>query len=608
MQRLIKIIKTRFTVLLFDAAMVPVAWFGAYWLRFNLGMIPNPVLHCAELIFPFLFVTQIFAFWLMGLYRGIWSFASLPDLIRILKAVVIGAILCLLPAYFITHGAIPRSIYILYVWLLISLLSGARLLYRWIKSYRLNFIEGKLALIVGAGEAGELLLRELIKTRNTPNSYNPIVFVDDDPKKQGCELHGIRVVGFLKDLPKIVRKYNIEKVIIAIPSALPKIIRSIVDMCEEASVSFSTIPKLNDLVAKKISIKTLRDVSIEDLLGREQVKLDWEQISRGLSGKRILISGGGGSIGAELCRQIASLAPSVLIVLDNSEFNLYAIDAELSLKFPQLKFIVKLTDINDTVALNDIMVKHRPEIIFHAAAYKHVPLLEDQVRVAVRNNVLGTLNIVQTAVKHKIAKFVLISTDKAVNPTNIMGATKRAAEIICQSYNDKSDTGFITVRFGNVLGSAGSVVPLFKRQLENGLDLTVTHPEVVRYFMTIPEASQLILQATTIGNGGEIFVLDMGEPIKIRFLAEQMIKLSGKVLDRDVNITYTGLRPGEKLYEELFYSSEKLLPTKHSKILLARHEYEKPDQLPKLITEIISACDSNESEKLKNLLLALIAL
>jgi FlaA1/EpsC-like NDP-sugar epimerase len=253
------------------------------------------------------------------------------------------------------------------------------------------------------------------------------------------------------------------------------------------------------------------------------------------------------------------------------------------------------------------MGKYRPEIIFHAAAYKHVPLLENQVRVAVRNNVLGTLNMVQAAINHKVGSFVLISTDKAVNPTNVMGATKRAAEIICQSHNNKTGTSFVTVRFGNVLGSAGSVVPLFKSQLESGSDLTVTHPEVSRYFMTIPEASQLILQATTIGKGGEIFVLDMGEPIKIRFLAEQMIKLSGKVLDRDINIIYTGLRPGEKLYEELFYSSEKLLLTQHSKILLAKHEYEKLDKLPRLITEIITACDKNESEELKKLLFALVA-
>jgi FlaA1/EpsC-like NDP-sugar epimerase len=606
MQKLIKIVKTRLTVLLFDIVMIPVAWYGAYWLRFNLGIIPKEILLHAHQVFPFLFLIQVLAFWSMGLYRGIWSVASLPDLIRIIKAVFIGSMICLLPVYFITHGAIPRSIYPLYAWLLVSLLSGTRLLYRWVKSYRSIFTEGKRVLIVGAGAAGELLLRELIKISNTADSYNPIALVDDDPKKQGCELQGIRVVGLLKDLPKLTRKYSIEKVIIAIPSAPPATIRNIVNMCKEANIAFSTIPKLNDLVAKKISIKTLRDVSIEDLLGREQVKLDWEQISRGISGKKILISGGGGSIGSELCRQIAGLAPSILIVIDNSEFNLYSIDNELRMRFPQLKLIINLVDINDTIALNSIMNKYHPEIVFHAAAYKHVPLLEDQTRSAVLNNVLGTLHMVQAAINHKVTNFVLISTDKAVNPTNVMGATKRMAEIICQSHNNQSTTSFITVRFGNVLGSAGSVVPLFKAQLENGLDLTVTHPEVSRYFMTIPEASQLILQATAIGKSGEILVLDMGEPIKIQFLAEQMIKLSGKVLGKDVSIIYTGLRPGEKLYEELFYSSEKLLPTQHSKILLAKHEYQQLDQLPGLIDQMILACNQGAGEKLKKILFALI--
>jgi len=606
MSKLIKIIKTRFTVLLLDIAMIPIAWYGAYWLRFNLGVIPVDILHYADQVFPFLFVIQALAFWFVGLYRGIWSFASLPDLIRILKAVFLGAIICFLPAYFIIHGVIPRSIYPLYIWLLVSLLSGMRLLYRWVKNYRSIFVKGKRVLIVGAGAAGELLIRELIKTSNTTDSYNPIIFIDDDPKKQGCELHGIRVIGFLKDLPKLVRKYSIEKVIIAIPSAPSPIVRNIVDMCKEVNVSFSAIPKLNDLVAKKISIKELREVSIEDLLGRDPVILNWEQISYGISGKKILISGAGGSIGSELCRQIASLAPSVFIIMDNSEFNLYSIDRELRIKFPYLELIARLVDVNDTFALNDVMSKYKPEIVFHAAAYKHVPLLENQPRVAIRNNVLGTLNIVKASIDNKVANFVLISTDKAVNPTNVMGATKRVAEIICQSYNNKSNTNFITVRFGNVLGSAGSVVPLFKSQLENNLDLTVTHPEMLRYFMTIPEATQLILQATAIGKGGEIFVLDMGEPIKIQFLAEQMIKLSGRVLGRDVNIVYTGLRPGEKLYEELFYSSEKLLSTQHDKILLAKHEYKNLDQLPKLMEEIITACDRNGDEELKNMLFTLI--
>lgn len=571
MKKIFIFLKGRYIAILADLFMIPVAWYGAYWLRFNIGLIPlDEFLHATYLL-PFLMVIQFVSFWFFGLYRGMWKFASLPDFIRILKAVTVGVILTVLVLFFV-HFQIPRSIIPIYAWLLVSLPGGARLSYRWFKqNYYDNFREGKRVLVVGAGQAADLLLRELIK--NTAMSvYDVIALVDDDLTKIGCELHGVRIIGGLEKISEFIDHYNIKLVIIAMPSANAKVIRRIVDCCKNAKIEFRIVPRLSDLVAGNMTINTLREVSIEDLLGRDTVTLDWEGISKTIKSKKILVSGGGGSIGSELCRQIANFSPSLLVIIDNSELNLYLIDKELREKFPYLHLITRLVNVADLVAVAEVIKKYTPEIIFHAAAYKHVPLLEEQVQAAVRNNILGTYNIALTACENKVATFVLISTDKAVNPTNIMGATKRAAEIICQNLNGRSSTHFITVRFGNVLGSAGSVVPLFKEQLIASKDLTVTHPEVTRYFMTIPEATQLILQAVVLGKNGEIFVLDMGEPIKIKSLAEQMIYLSGKKLGEEVNIIYTGLRPGEKLYEELFYDSEELFPTTHIKIRQAKYQ------------------------------------
>jgi FlaA1/EpsC-like NDP-sugar epimerase len=601
MKKIINLLKIRSAAVLIDIFMIPIAWYGVFWLRFNLGVIPEKTLWTATYALPFLIVIQAISFWVFGLYRGIWSFASLPDLIRIFKSVIAGVLLSLIPLSFLFTN-IPRSIPFLYAWLLISLLAGSRFLFRWAKNYRSAFNEGNRVLIAGAGAAGDLLLRELMKS----NAYNTIAFVDDDPKKQGCELHGIRVLGLLKDIPRIVKKYNIQMVIIAMPSASSKLIQEIVDLCEQVQVPFSTIPKLNDLATGNVSIKTLRDVSIEDLLGREPITLNWEQISNGISGKKILVTGGGGSIGSELCRQIARLAPEELIIIDNSEFNLYSIDRELRSVFPYLHLSAYLLDVTNKSAINRILEEYKPEAIFHAAAYKHVPLLEYQVKTAVRNNILGTRCLAEAAVLHGIKQFTLISTDKAVHPTNIMGATKRITEVICNSLNAQGKTCFTTVRFGNVLGSAGSVVPLFKSQLEQGLPLTVTHPEISRYFMTIPEATQLILQATVIGKGGEVFVLDMGEPITIKFLAEKMIQLSGKTVD-DIGIVYTGLRPGEKLHEELFYANEDLVPTEHEKILLSKHKTNKPE-LTSAIDSFIDKYSQLTEEELKKSLFELVNL
>ncbi len=601
----IRFLRNKVTVLIIDILMIPAAWFGAYWIRFNMGKVPDHFDAQALHFFIPLIIIQVLAFWIFGLYRGIWRFASVPDLIRILKAAIIGVLVFILFLFLFSEiKAFPRSIFLLYAWLLVSLLVGIRAVFRWLKDYRgVNSEDLKRVLIVGAGEAGELLVREIL--RDNRSNYRPVVFVDDKKTKQGREIHGIRVAGFIKDIPNIVERYKIEMVIISIPSLKSDMMRNILQLCEEVSVPCRITPSLDDIISGRASIKALRDVSLEDLLGREPVSLDWEHISKGLSNKTILVSGGGGSIGSELCWQIANLCPALLVVIDNSEFNLYTIEKDLKQHFPNLKLAVHLIDVVDSVALNAVMHQYKPQIVFHAAAYKHVPILEFQIRAAMRNNILGSYFLAKAAVDCGVESFVLISTDKAVNPTNIMGAAKRAAEVICQNYNGKSDTHFTTVRFGNVLGSAGSVIPLFKSQLEQGGPITVTHPEISRYFMTIPEASQLILQATIMGKGGEIFVLDMGKPILIRFLAEQMIQLSGKSLD-EIPIVYTGLRPGEKLYEELFHETEKLVPTKHNKILKAHFRKWDWENLLSIINKIIAACGSLNEDDLKRLLSELV--
>lgn len=599
-------LKGRYVAILADLFAIPITWYGAYWLRFNIGLIPyNEFLHASYLL-PFLMGIQFLSFWFFGLYRGIWGFASLPDLMRILKAVLVGVAFSVIVLFFV-HFQIPRSIFPIYAWLLVSLLGGTRLLYRWFTHhYHKSLQEGKRVLIVGAGQAADLLLREFTKN-DAINAYNVVALVDDDLTKIGCELRGVRIVGGLAKISDFINQYDIEFVIIAMPSAKVDVVRSVVDCCKNAKVEFRIVPRLSDLVAGNATINTLREVSVEDLLGREIVTLDWQGITKIINGKKIFVSGGGGSIGSELCRQISSLLPSLLVVIDNSEFNLYSIDKELRERFPHMRLVTCLVDVTDLVAVQDVIKKHMPEIIFHAAAYKHVPLLEHQVRAAIRNNILGTYNIASVACDNKVATFVLISTDKAVNPTNIMGATKRAAEIICQNFNGRSATHFVTVRFGNVLNSAGSVVPLFKEQLLAGKNLTVTHSEVTRYFMTIPEATQLILQAVVLGKNGEIFVLDMGEPIKIKTLAEQMIYLSGKKIGEEINIVYSGLRPGEKLYEELFYKSEELFPTSHIKIRQAKYQTLEWEKIVAYIANFNAMCVADQSEEeFKKILLQMV--
>lgn len=598
-QRIKKII-----VMSYDVFSVALALLLSYWFVFNLHEIPFYWFHTTLILMPFLMVSECIAFYFFGLYRGVWRFVSIPDLIRIIKATLCGVIVISVISFFGSDAIkVPRSVPILYAMLLLCLLCGGRIMVRWLKDYRHVFYHGKRTLIVGAGSAGEQLVRDLL--RHKLGEYLPVVFADDNRALYGKEIHGIRVAGSCAKIEEIANDYQIELILIALPSANSMQMRKIVKYCEATNIPFRTLPSLRDVTYGKVSINALREVSLEDLLGRDPIGLDWKVIADGVHNKRILVTGGGGSIGSELCRQIASLNPTELVVIEQNEFNLYRLELELKETYKNLNLQYYLADVTDEQMINHIIAEKKPNIIFHAAAYKHVPLLEPQVIASIKNNVLGTQIMCDAAIKNQVDKFVLISTDKAVNPTNVMGATKRVAELLCHALNGESTTKFITVRFGNVLGSVGSVIPLFKQQIEQGGPITVTHPEITRFFMTIPEATQLILKAASIGEGGEICVLDMGEPIKISYLAEQMVRLAGLQLGKDIQIAYTGLRPGEKLYEELFYEHELHAKISVKKMFIVKSQ-QKHSTLATYLIDIQNACATCDSNKLMNILIALV--
>ncbi len=559
----------RVAVVAHDLLMVWFAWFGANWVRWNLLANPPDVpLVTVEL--AIVLGAQGLILWWTGLYRGLWRFASLPDLWNIARASALGALAIALALFLFNRlSGVPRSVLLLYPLVLLLLLGAPRMLYRYWKDSRIDAerqMPSLRVLVLGAGRAGETLLRDLKRGR----TYRAVGFLDDNRALRGAKVHGVPVLGTLEDLPRVAREVAAESLLIAMPSATNQQMQRVVELCERTALPFRTVPRLQDVIEGRSGFNELKEVAIEDLLGREPVSLDWTAIRTGLAGHRVLVTGGGGSIGSELCRQVARLGIESLTVLEQSEFNLYRIEQELRREFPDLLMQPLLGDCGDSATAERVMALARPQVIFHAAAYKHVPLLEGQVREAMRNNVLTTQTLALAADRHRVETFVLISSDKAVNPANVMGASKRAAEIFCQNFGQQhSATRFLTVRFGNVLDSAGSVVPLFREQIRAGGPVTVTHPEISRYFMTIPEACQLILQAAVLGRGGEIYALDMGEPVRIRYLAEQMILLAGKVPDRDIAIVYTGLRPGEKLFEELFHEQESYESTVHRKIFLA---------------------------------------
>lgn len=609
MQAIILTIRKFFTklpVMTYDIFAIPLAWYSAYWLRFNLHPEPGILTsHHSFLALGFLIIVQSICYFYFKTYRGLWRFSSLDDVIRILKA-SITAVVLVIPVLYISSVLqhLPRSVFPLYSLILAMFLCGGRLMIRLHadKSNRAEHPDSQRVLIVGAGLAGESLARDLKRS----GYYQPIGFVDDNISKKGLEVHRIPVLGAVRDIDQFVREYSVDLIFIAMPSARSATMRRIVTYCEETKVPFRTLPSIGALATGRVEVNALRPVNIEDLLGRDEVCLQWDKIASAIDGKKVLVTGGGGSIGSELCRQIMLLKPSSLAIVESSEFNLYQIEQELRAKFPHIPIELALINITDNVAVNHLFSQYKPQVVFHAAAYKHVPMLQNQIRVAVFNNVIGTETIAKASVAAEVEKFVLISTDKAVNPTNIMGTTKRVAEIYCQNLNIRTKTQFITVRFGNVLGSAGSVIPLFQKQLQAGGPLTVTHPDMQRYFMTIPEASQLILQAMVNGVGGEIFVLDMGEPIKISYLAEQMILLAGKEPGKDIFIEYTGLRPGEKLYEELFHESEELVPTDHEKLFKAKFRKIEWQELTQTMRMLNHSCFEHQSDELLVLLKSLV--
>ena len=559
----------RSVIISHDLIMAVAAWTLAYLIRFEFNFAEtnsSAFIQVLLISLPIYLVSSLS----FGLYKGSWRFVSIPDLWNIIRVVAVTTVLLVTVLFLVNRvEGVPRSSLAIYPILLVFFLGFPRLFYRVLRDRRSRSSkspDSKRVIILGAGQAGELVAREMLRG----NEYVPVAFLDDSPKLRGSKVHGLSVLGKIEGLPKAIKKMSAGMVVIATPTATGTQMRKIVESCEQANIPFRTLPNVADLVSGRAKISSLREVSIDDLLGRDPVSLSKESITASIHNKVVMVTGAGGSIGSELCRQILLFKPSKLVVYENSEFNLYQIERELIDSSPETEFHAVLGDVCDQSAIEHCMSEHKPDVIFHAAAYKHVPLLQNQARQAVRNNILGTRNMALAADKHGCNSFIMISTDKAVNPTNNMGASKRIAEIFCQNLNKRSETNYITVRFGNVLGSAGSVVPLFKEQIAKGGPVTVTHPEITRYFMTIPEACQLILQAAVQGKGGEIFVLDMSEPVKIAYLAEQMIILSGKTPGEDIEIKYTGLRPGEKLYEELFHEQEQLSATTHDKILLAK--------------------------------------
>lgn len=589
-------------LMLVDALIITIAGPLAIYMRYNWLFEPRAI-EFIEYIFQYLpwnLLISISIFMLCRLYQGIWKYASASDLVNILVA-------CFLSSVTQTLGMrllkleFPRSYPFLYFVMLAGGISVFRFMYRilgYIQSRRegMSTVGKKNTMIVGAGEAGYTLLKELQNSRFS--EQHVCCIVDDDPGKRGKYLRGVLVAGSRYDICRLADEYKIDEIMIAIPSATHGMVQEILDICSQTSCKLKVLPGLYQLVNGEVSVSKLRNVEIEDLLGREPVDTQIDSIMDYVSEKTVLVTGGGGSIGSELCRQIARHAPKRLVIFDIYENNAYEIQQELKHTYPDLDLVVLIGSVRNTHRINNVFEKYRPEIVYHAAAHKHVPLMEDSPNEAIKNNVMGTYKTAQAADRYHASRFVLISTDKAVNPTNIMGASKRLCEMIVQMMNQQSKTEFVAVRFGNVLGSNGSVIPLFKKQIEDGGPVTVTHPDIIRYFMTIPEAVSLVLQAGAQAKGGEIFVLDMGKPVKILDLALNLIRLSGYKPYEDIDIQFTGLRPGEKLYEELLMSEEGLQSTENELIHIGKPiEFDEQEFRQQL--EALDEMSKTDSPKIK---------
>ena len=521
---------------------------------------------------------KIIVLWFLGLYRSLWKYAGTEELVKIVLASVAAAAASIVYLEF-SQQYFPRSIYVISFIIDILLIGGVRFGYRIIRDLRKPGAMTNLFLllrkkeegaavsrvmVVGAGDAGAAIIKDI--KQHPDLGKKVVVAVDDNPNKRNQTIVGVKIAGDHKAIRQIARKYGVDEIIIAIPSANKKAIQEIVNECNKTRCKMKILPGISDLINEKVSISKLRDVDIEDLLGRDPVQVNLREISGYLEGKIVLVTGGGGSIGSELCRQIARFRPRKLIALDIYENSVFELSNEIKNTFPNLVFEVVIASVRSRQRMREVFIKYKPHVVFHAAAHKHVPLMENNPKDAVINNVVGTKNMIDLADEYAVENFVMISTDKAVNPTNVMGATKRIAEMILQEKSTRSRTSYSAVRFGNVLGSNGSVIPLFRKQIDRGGPVTVTHEEITRYFMTIPEAVQLVIQAGAMASGGEIFILDMGEPVRIMDLAENVIRLSGYVPNVDIDIKITGLRPGEKLYEELLLDEEGIEKTAHNKI------------------------------------------
>jgi len=572
-----------------DVCAAALAWVAMYWLRFNLD-IPEPFQADMWRTLAWIVPLQAGIFLALGLYRGLWRFASIVDLQRIVLAAGLGAILVPLVLVMLQlQAVVPRSIVIFYPIVLIFLMAGSRFAYRIWKEHRLYSpfeALGEPVLIVGAGEAGARLANDLTRSRQ----WRVVGVLDDDPAKQGRLLRKVRVLGPISELTQWADRYGVRKVILALPSTNHVVRRRVAELCAKAGVEALTVPSYEDLISGRSVLTTIRNVELDDLLGRDPVVLDSAGLGEWLGNRVVMVTGAGGSIGAELTRQIARFRPARIVLFDISEAALYEIQTTLQDAFPLLPLAAVVGDIKHLALVEEVLARERPSVIFHAAAYKHVPLMEEtNAWAAVRNNAWGTWVLARAALAAKVEKFVLVSSDKAVNPTNVMGATKRLAEMVCQSL-EGAGTHFVLVRFGNVFGSAGSVIPRFREQIARGGPVTVTHPEITRYFMSVSEATQLLLQAGLQGRGGEILVLDMGEPVRIADLARDLIKLSGADPQK-IAVVFTGLRPGEKLFEELLASEEATKPTPHPKLRIAQAREADRD----LVRQMVTWCESDRA-------------
>ena len=588
-----------------DVVAAGAAWLAAFWLRFNLELPPADFARVAVATLPGVLVVHAAAFWLFGLYRGLWRYASLPDLQRILLSVAVAALA--VPTLFTLTGLdtpVPRSVYLITPVLLIGAMSGSRMLYRaWKERTLLGMVRHPGAspvLVLGAGAAASSLLRDLANS----DQWRAVGLLDDDAGKRGSEIQGVKILGGVEQVGSVAQGLGVTQAIIAMPGATHGERKRAVELCSAAGLQVMTVPSYADLVSGKVSVSALRNVELDDLLGRDPVTLDDAGLRGLIEGQCVLVTGAGGSIGAELCRQIARYAPSRLVLFDLSEYALYAVEQEFRDHLPGVPIAALIGDAKSAPRVREVFERFGPQVVFHAAAYKHVPLMEgENAFQAVANNVLSTVVVARAAQAAGAGKFVLVSTDKAVNPTNVMGASKRLAEIACQRLQEAGGTQLVIVRFGNVLGSTGSVIPRFREQIARGGPVTVTDERMQRYFMSIPEATQLVLQAALMGRGGEIFVLDMGEPVKILDLARQLIALSG-LAEGDIRIEFTGLRPGEKLFEELLADAEHTLPTPHPKLRVARARAPQGEALLHEVLAWLGAAPEPDAESVREQLRA----